>query len=65
MTRSGITVSPLISVTITHFGTRIASNHIASVETTGVIIGAQENGIIITGNSIHDSGALGDRSLLR
>ena len=58
VTRSGVTVSPLISSRHA-LGTRIASNHIASVETIGVTIGAQENGIIITGNSIHDSGELG------
>ena len=58
VTRSGITVSPLIGSRHA-LRTRIESNHIAGVETIGVTIGAQENGIIITGNSIHDSGALG------
>lgn len=58
VTRSGIGVSPLL--TSRHaFGTRIASNHIAHVETIGVAIAPAENGITITGNSIHDSGALG------
>src|SRR6185503_2432848 len=36
-----------------------ASNHIAGVETTAVVVGSQDNGVTITGNSIHDSGALG------
>ena len=58
VTRSGITVSPLIGSRHA-LRTRIESNHIAGVETIGVTIGAQENGIIITGNSIHDSGDLG------
>ena len=58
VTRSGIVVSPL-SGNYHAFGTLISSNHIASVETTGVIVGSQENGITITGNSIHDCGALG------
>jgi len=58
VTRSGVTVSPL-SGNYHAFGTRISANHIARVETTGVVIGSQENGITITGNSIHDSGALG------
>src|SRR4029453_247371 len=52
VTRSGITVSPLIGSRHA-FGTHIVNNHIAFVETIGVTIGAQENGIIITGNSIH------------
>jgi hypothetical protein len=58
VTRSGIRVVPLISSRHA-LRTRIVSNHIASVETTGVTVGSQENGITITGNSIHDSGALG------
>ena len=58
VTRSGITVSPMSS-NYHAFGTRIASNHIAGVETTGVVVGSQENGVTITGNSIHDSGGLG------
>jgi hypothetical protein len=58
VTRSGIVVSPM-SGNYHAFGTLISSNHIASVETTGVIVGSQENGITITGNSIHDCGALG------
>jgi hypothetical protein len=58
VTRSGIIVSPMS--TVRHaFNTRIASNHIASVETTGVVVGSQENGITISGNSIHDCGGLG------
>lgn len=57
-TRSGITVSPM-SGNYHAFGTHIIYNHIAGVETNGVVIGAQENGVIITGNSIHDSGLLG------
>lgn len=58
VTYTGVTVSPL-SGNYHAFGTHIIYNHIAGMETTGVIVGAQENGIIITGNSIHDSGALG------
>jgi hypothetical protein len=58
VTRSGVIVTPLISSRHA-FGTRIASNHIAGVETTAVAVGAQDNGITITGNSIHDSGGLG------
>jgi titin len=58
VTRSGITVSPMSS-NYHAFGTQIASNHIAGVETTAVVIGSQENGVTITGNSIHDSGGLG------
>ena len=57
-TRSGISVTPL-SGSYHAFNTRIASNHIASVETTGVVVGNPENGVMITGNSIHDSGGLG------
>ena len=58
VTRAGIVVSP--QTTSHHaFGTRIASNHIASVETTGILVAGQENGVSITGNSIHDCGALG------
>ena len=40
VTRSGITVSPLIGSRHA-LGTRIESNHIASVETIGVAIGAR------------------------
>jgi hypothetical protein len=58
VTRSGIVVSPLSSF-YHAFDTLIASNHIAGVETTGIVVGSQENGITITGNSIHDCGALG------
>lgn len=58
VTRSGITVSPLISSRHA-FVTRIISNHIAAVETTGIVIGSQENGVRLTGNSVHDSGSLG------
>ncbi len=58
VTRSGIVVSP--STSFYHaFSTRIASNHIASVETTGVVVSSQETGVTITGNSIHDCGGLG------
>ena len=57
-TRSGIIVSPFTSLHHA-FGTFISSNHIASVETTGVVVTSLENGVTITGNSIHDSGALG------
>ena len=58
VTRSGITVAPMTS---NHhaYGTLIASNHIASVETRGVFVASLENGVTITGNSIHDCGALG------
>jgi len=58
VTRSGIVVSPLTS-TRHAFNTRIASNHIASVETTGVFVAGQENGVTMTVNSIHDCGLLG------
>ena len=58
VTRSGITVSPMTS-SYHAFNTRIVSNHIASVETTGIVVGSQENGVTITGNSIHDCGGLG------
>jgi hypothetical protein len=63
VTRSGVTVSPL-SGNYHAFGTRISANHIARVETTGVVIGSQENGITITGNSIHDSALWGSICLL-
>ena len=58
VTRSGVTVSPAIG-TRHAFGTRIVSNHIASVETTGVFVKSSENGVTITSNSIHDCGGLG------
>ena len=58
VTRSGVSVSPM-SGSYHAFGTLIASNHIAGVETTGVMVGNPENGVTITGNSIHDSGGLG------
>lgn len=58
VTRSGVTVSPLSGLRHA-FGTVIASNRITGVETTGVVVGSQENGITITGNSIHDCGGLG------
>jgi hypothetical protein len=58
VTRSGITVSPL-SFNYRAIATRIASNHIARVETTAVAVGSSENGVTITANSIYDSGALG------
>ncbi len=58
VTRSGITVAPLTSMHHA-LSTLIASNHIASVETTGVLVASLENGVTITGNSIHDCGGLG------
>jgi hypothetical protein len=58
VTRSGVTVSPLTG-SYHALRTRISSNHIASVETTGVVVGNPENGVTITGNSIHNSGSLG------
>jgi hypothetical protein len=58
VTRQGITVSPM-SGNYHAFRTRIASNHVARVETTGVMVGNPENGVTISGNSIHDSGLLG------
>jgi hypothetical protein len=57
-TRSGISVSPAITV-LHAFSTLISTNHVASVETTGVFVAAQENGVTITRNSIHDCGGLG------
>lgn len=58
VTRSGITVLPL-SGNYHAFGTRIAANHIVGVETNGVAIGSQENGVTITADTILDSGLLG------
>jgi len=58
VTRSGVIVSPMTE-NYHAFGTRIASNHIAGVETRGIVIGSNENGVTLTGNSIHDSGLLG------
>lgn len=58
VTRSGITVSPLSSF-YHAFGTLIDSNHIASVETSGVFVAGLESGVTITRNSIHDCGLLG------
>jgi hypothetical protein len=57
-TRSGIKVVPLSSNRHA-VGTLITSNHIAGVETIGITVGSQENGITITQNSIHDCGGLG------
>lgn len=57
-TRLGVSASS--SLATRHiFGTRLASNHIGAVETTGIIVGTLENGVTITGNSIHDSGGIG------
>jgi hypothetical protein len=58
LTYLGIIVSPFIA---THhaFGTLIDSNEIAGVETKGVSVASLENGVTITGNSIHDCGGLG------
>lgn len=58
VTRQGITVSPMTS-SFHAFRTRLANNHIAGVETRGIVIGSNENGVTLTGNSIHDSGLLG------
>jgi len=58
ITRTGIRVSPL-TASYHALGTIIRSNHIAWVETNGISVGSQENGITITQNSIHDSGGLG------
>jgi hypothetical protein len=58
ITHSGINVSPLTS-RYHALHTLITANHIASVETTGVFVSSLENGVTITGNSIHDCGALG------
>ena len=58
VTRAGVSVAPWTSF-YHAFGTLIASNHIAGVETNGVVVASLENGVTITGNSIHDSGALG------
>lgn len=58
VTRSGIVVSPLTSMHHA-LSTLITSNHIASVETTGVFVASLESGVTITGNSIHNNGALG------
>jgi hypothetical protein len=58
VTRSGVSVAPWTS-SYHAFDTLIASNHIASVETNAVVVASLENGVTITGNSIHDSGALG------
>jgi len=57
-TYSGISVASLLASRHA-FGTRIVSNHIGGVETIGVSIGTLENGVTLTGNSIHDSGSLG------
>lgn len=57
-TRMGIEVSPLL-LSRHAFRTLIVSNHIAWVETLGIKIAPQENGITISANSIHDSGGLG------
>ena len=57
-TRSGINVSSLTSI-YHAFNTVVASNHIASVEATGVFVAPLENGVMITTNSVHDNGALG------
>ena len=57
-TYGGISVAPtrsLYHVT----DTRIDSNHIAKVDTTGIFVTSLERGVTITGNSIHDCGALG------
>ena len=58
LTHSGVTVSPAL---VSHHasGTIIRSNHIATVETTGVAVSSFETGVTITGNSIHDCGSLG------
>ncbi|MEX2243823.1 MAG: right-handed parallel beta-helix repeat-containing protein [Fimbriimonadaceae bacterium] len=58
ITRTGIRVSPL-TASYHAVGTVIRSNHIAKVETNGITVGSQENGITITQNSIHDCGGLG------
>jgi hypothetical protein len=58
VTRTGIRVNPL-TASYHAVGTVIRSNHIANVETNGITVGSQENGITITQNSIHDCGGLG------
>jgi hypothetical protein len=57
-TRSGIKVVPLSSIRHA-IGTLIASNQIAFVETIGITVGSQEQGITIRRNSIRDCGGLG------
>lgn len=56
-TYSGVSVSPTSS-SYAAYATRIASNHIAGTETTGVFVGRQTE-VTITENSIHDNGQLG------
>jgi Right handed beta helix region len=58
LTRSGIVVSPL--TTLHHaFATLIESNHVAHVETIGIFIASQTDGVKLTRNRVHDCGALG------
>lgn len=57
-THSGITVAPYVSSRHA-FITRVATNHVATVETAGVFVAGTESGVTISANSIHDNGGLG------
>ncbi len=57
-THAGIAISPVTSA-FHVAGTLISSNHIAFVDTAGILVSSLENSVMITRNSIHDCGGQG------